>query len=325
MMRLKYQLILICSLLVFFTSPALAGVDFSVGGGYLAGDTQYQIGGRTLFADGSADNIHFPLSELSFPLDSYVVKGQIDIDFGKKWGLMLTAETNVTDDSGKMEDSDWGLNEGSPIDQLDVYSESETEMDMHAFEGKLSYQLYQGYYGETALNSETGNSNIIFSYTVGLGYKYQKYDFDVYDLDQWYPSAPNVPHDYVDGLVLTYEAEYQIPYLELGMKMSAYEKFLLDLSVAYAPYVAFKDKDQHLLRGKVNIADHGWDGDALMLNLNMRYYISGDWYLQADFEAMKITSEGQAKSYLDGVWNHTIDHEITSHQYRSYLMLGYSF
>jgi len=323
-MRFKYPLIILCCSL-FFSSTALAGVDLSIGGGYLAGDTQYQIGGHTVFADGSSENIHFPLSELIFPLDSYVVKGQVDIDFAHKWGLMFSAETNLTDDSGNMEDSDWGIHVGSPTDQLDVYSESDTDMEMHAFEGKLTYQLYQGYYGETALNSGTGNSDIVFSYTAGLGYKYQKYYFDVYDLDQWYPSAPNAPHDYVDGLALTYEAEYQIPYLELGMKMSAYEKFLLELSVAYAPYVAFKDKDQHLLRGKVNIADHGWDGDALMVNLNMRYYIAGDWYLQADFEALEIQSEGKTKSYLNGVWNHTVEHEIISHQYRSYLMLGYSF
>lgn len=324
-MRFKYQLILICSFLVFSTNSALAGVDFSVGGGYLAGNSQYQIGGHTVNADGSVENIHFPLSELDFTLDSYIVKGQVDLDFAKKWGLMFNAETNMTDYSGKMEDSDWGVWEGSPVSQLDIYSESDTEMEMFAFEGKLTYQLYQGYYGENALNPAIGNSDIIFSYTVGLGYKYQKIDFDVYNLDQWYPSAPSEAHEYVNGLVLTYEAEYQIPYLELGMEMSAAEKFELGLSIAYAPFVSFKDEDQHLLRDKVNIADHGWDGEALMVNLNMRYYLYKDWYLQADFEAMKIKSEGQSKSYFGGVWDHTIDHEIVSHQYRSYLMLGYSF
>lgn len=327
-MPVKYQSILVfflVSLFVCVALPVSAGVDLSVGGGYLKGKTQYRIGGRAVYADGSTTQIHFPLSELRFPLDSYVIKGQVDIDFAKKWALMLSAETNLTDDSGKMEDSDWGVWEGSPINRLDIFSKSDTEMDMYAVEGKLTYELYSAYYGQNALRPETGNSDINFTYTVGIGYKYQNYDFEVYDLDQWYPSSPTTPHDIVAGLVLKYDAEYQLPYLEVGMKMDVYDRFALGLDVGYAPLIAFKDKDQHLLRDKVNVADHGWEGDAFMGRLSMRYNISRRWYVNADYEVMQLTSEGTAKSYLGGVWNHTIDHEITSRQHRAYLMLGCSF
>lgn len=324
-MHFKYQFILICSFLFFSTVSAMAGVDVSVSGGYLAGNTQYQIGGYTVLADGSALNIHFPLSELDFPLDSYVVKGQIEADFADRWGLLLSAETNLTDDSGKMEDSDWGINEGSPTTQLDIFSESDTDVDMHAFEGKLTYQIYQGYYGENALSSDIGNSDLKFSYTVGLGYKYQKFDFDVSNLNQWYPSSPSTPADIVDGLVLKYEAEYQIPYLELGMKMTTPERFAMELAVAYAPLVDFKEVDQHLLRNLVSPADHDWNGDALMAHLNVRYNLTQSWFVKAEFEAMMIESEGRSQTYADGVFDHSIDHEVSSHQYRSYLTLGYSF
>lgn len=323
MRYLPKAIFVICLYLV--SSPAaFAGVDLSVGGGYLANDIQYQIGGRTVSADGSVADLHFPLSELNFPLDSYVVKGQVDVDFADKWALMFNAETNLTDDTGQMVDSDWGVWDESPADQLDIYSKSDTEMDLLSFEGKVTYELYRGYLGQDSPNPDLGNADILFSYTLGAGYKYQKFDFDVYDLEQWYPSAPQEPRDYVDGLVLTYEAEYQIPYLELGMEMNASETFILQLGLAYAPFIAFRDEDRHLLRDKVNKADHGWDGSALMGRLSMRYNFS-DWYVSADFEAMEIESEGESKAYYGGVWDHTIDHEMSSHQYRSYLMLGYSF
>jgi len=324
-MRFTFQLILICSFLIFTPMPVLADMNISVGGGYLTGDTEYQIGGRTVMADGSVLDVHFPLSELSFPLDSYVVKGQIDIDFAQRWGLMFNAETNITEDSGKMEDSDWGIWEGSEVTALDIYSESDTEIDMLGLEGKLSYRFYQGNYAENSLSSDGENPAISFSYTVGLGYKYQKFDFDLYDVNQWYPSAPNLAHDYVAGRVLSYEAEYHIPYIELGMNMSVVKTFEFDLTVAYAPYVDFKDKDQHLLRNMESVADHHWDGDAFMGSLNMLYNFSRRWSLKAEFEVLKISSEGRSKTYVDGVWDHTIDQEVESLQYRSYLMLGYAF
>lgn len=324
-MLYRYLLIALVCFLVVNTQPAVAGFDVSVGSGYLANETQYQIGGHVVRADGSTDSYHFPISELRFPLDSYVIKGQVDADFAEKWEVMFSAETNLTDDTGKMEDSDWGYWDRSQPNRLDIYSKSDAEMDMFVLEGKVKYRFFRGYYGQNSMNPNAGNRNIIFAYTVGLGYKYQDYDFEIFDLDQWYPSSPSTPHTYESGRVLTYDTEYQIPYLELGMKMDVGDKFLMGLDIAYAPFVSFKDEDHHLLRDKVNIADHGWSGNAMMVSLNMRYQLTKRWFLNADFEAMQIKSEGESKAYFSGVWDHTIDHEISSHQYRSYLMVGCSF
>lgn len=109
------------------------------------------------------------------------------------------------------------------------------------------------------------------------------------------------------------------------MKMTTPERFVMELTIGYAPLINFKDKDQHLLRNKVNIADHGWDGDALMANLNVRYNLNRSWFLKADVEVMKIESDGRSKAYFNGIFDHSIAHEASSRQYRSYLMLGYSF
>lgn len=310
-----------CCLLFISLSPAEARISGSVGTGYLAGDTQYQIGGKVIEA-GGASEIHFPLSELKFPLDAFMVKGTVTVDFAERWAIMASASTNISDDTGKMEDSDWGI-WNSP-GTLDIFSESDTKMDALLLEGKVTYRLYEGYYGQHSVN-RMADSNIRFIYYAGLGYKYQKFDFDVSNVDQWYPSSPSTPHDRASGLVGTYEAEYQIPYLELSMEMKVKEKFLLEIGLAYAPWVDFQDEDQHLLRDLEAFSDHDWDGDAMFVRLKGRYNFSRHWYLEADFEAMKIESEGRSDTYLSGAWDHSIENEIESEQYSAYLSLGASF
>jgi hypothetical protein len=197
-------------------------------------------------------------------------------------------------------------------------------MDALLLEGKVSYMLYQWYYGQASING-ISTRNIQFSYFTGLGYKYQKFDFEVSNLDQWYPTTPSTPHVHVSGLIGTYEAEYQIPYLELSMEMKVAEKFLLEIGLAYAPFVDFQDEDQHLLRDKVNRADHDWAGDAMFVRLKGRYNFNPHWFLELDAEAMKIESEGESNAYFGGVWDHSIDHEVESEQYSAYLSIGASF
>jgi hypothetical protein len=74
----------ICCLVLLSITPAEALNSVSVGTGYLTGDTQYQIGGRTIHADGAYE-FHFPLSELKFPLDAFMVKGTVTVDFAERW------------------------------------------------------------------------------------------------------------------------------------------------------------------------------------------------------------------------------------------------
>ena len=311
-----------CLVLVSLT-PAEAGVSASIGTGYLTGDIQYQIGGKVVTASGEAE-VPFPISELKFPLDAFMVKGTVAVDFAERWSLMASVATNITDDTGKMEDSDWGYFSSSSADTLDIYSESDTEMDALLLEGKATFMFYQGYYGQDSLNG-ISNRDIMFSFFAGVGYKYQKFDFDVSDLDQWYPSHPELPHTITSGLVLTYEAEYQIPYLELSMEMNVGEKFLMEFGVAYAPLVDFQDEDNHILRDDVFISDHDWDGDAWFVSLKGRYAFTRHWFMEIDVEAMQIESEGPSDGYHGGVWDHTIDQEVKTEQYSAYLSIGCGF
>lgn len=314
-----YLTVMVMFFSFLFLTQAEARISVSVGTGYLAGDTQYQVGGQEITAMG-VDNLQFPLSELKFPLDAFMLKGIVSVDFGDRWTLMASAATNINDDTGKMENSDWGIVSGDPH-SLDVYSESDTDMDALLLEGKLTYMFYQTYYSLNRAHAMP-SSDIRFSYTAGVGYKYQDLDFEVSNLDQWYPYNPALPHDQVSGLVLTYEAQYQIPYLELSMEMNVSKKFLLEIGAAYAPLVDFQDEDHHLLRDKVNIADHDWDGSAGFVRMKVRYNFTQYLYLECDGEIMKIESEGRSDAYFNGIWDHSIEHEVESKQYSAYISIG---
>ena len=50
--------------------------DLSVGIEGMEGDTTYQIGGNIVLPDGTSGAIHFPVSELEWPLDIWL--GRID-------------------------------------------------------------------------------------------------------------------------------------------------------------------------------------------------------------------------------------------------------
>ena len=310
-------------MICFIFLPGLviaADYDFSLGTGYLTGDSTYQIGGHIDDVNLGPADIHFPLSELMFPLDAVMLQAKFGIDFTDRWRFSISGQTNLTSDTGKMEDSDW-LSPGS----LDIYSESDTEMRALLFDGKLRYTFYQGYYGQTSANSTKGGSDLLFAYSAGLGYKHQLFDFEVSNVDQWYPSSPSTPHDRVSGLVLTYDVEYWIPYLELAMDISKSDKFSFELGFAYAPVINVKDEDHHLLRNKVNVADHDWNGSAHFFTVKGRYNFNDRWYMTAEIEKMRIESEGRSDASFFGVYDHSIDHKIESNQLSGFLTVGYSF
>ena len=314
--------ILFVFLLISF--PARADVDVAFGNGFLWGYSQYQIGGM-VHEDSGSTKYHFPISELRFPLNAVMFKTTVRADVGEKWQFSISGETNLTEDTGKMEDSDWGYYTGSPADQLDIYSESDTEMEAWLFDAKVAYTFFTSSRQWPAAGPGTKPAEPFFSSAIGLGFKYQKYDFDVYDLDQWYPSTPHASHDRVSGRVLTYMAEYQIPYLELSMKMRPAAGLSCSLSLAYAPLLNFQDEDHHLLRSKVLKADHDWNGHGGFVQLAGTYRLPRNWFLQAEIEGQYLKSSGRANGYVNGEWAYSIEQKVQSEQYQALVQLGYSF
>lgn len=301
-----------------FTPPCYglpeAGVfDLMVGLGRLNGDTTYQIGGTVDTPSGSV-KLHFPISELEFPLDVYMVSLEGSIGFANKWKVSAGVKKNITDDAGKMKDSDWGYYwlEGYPWAEqstLDIYSESDADLDAFIIDINLRYRVHRGF-------------------LVGLGYIHQNFDYEVSNLDQWYPSSDyyfgvDFPHDRVSGRVLEYEVTYNIPYVEIAFMGKATDNFTVETRIGYSPMVNVEDEDQHLLRSKVNKGD--CDGTAILFSFGGRYDFFKNWFLTLEFDYAEIETDGESEAFFFGVYDHTIDLEIESMQLFAGIAVGYEF
>jgi len=288
----------------------------TAGIGRLSGDTTYQIGGTIVHPLGSSQ-LHFPISELEFPLDVWMVSIEGSKEFAEKWKVSAGVKKNITSDAGKMKDSDWGAYylEGYPAEQntLDIYSESTAELDALIIDFNLRYRFYE-------------KSN--WSFIAGLGYTRQNFDYAISNLDQWYPSSyyyfgEDRGHDYASGKVLTYKITYTIPYIEIGIQRSFKDKFSVEASLGYSSIVDAKDEDVHILRAMVSEAD--CDGDAILFSFKARFDPSRNWFVMAEFDYTKIEVDGKSITYVGGEYSNTIDQEIKSKQIFAVLSVGYAF
>lgn len=311
----KLVYVLLCAFVIGSVGmPAYAErprFDLTMGLGMLSGDTTYQIGG-TVNYPGGVDKIHFPLSELEFPLDVYMLSVGGSLEFAEKWKVSANVKKNITSDAGTMKDSDWGVFFDDP-DSLDIYSESDADLEALITDINLRYRFYK-------------KSN--WSFIAGLGYLRQNFDYEISNLDQWYPSLNNyysydIGHDYVSGKVLEYEVTYNIPYIEIGTQFKIKDKFCVEASLGYSPLVNVTDEDNHLLRSKVSEGD--CDGDAILLSLEGRYDFLTHWFLTLQLDYMTIDTDGKQKQYTYGEWTATIDQEIESEQIFAALAVGYAF
>ncbi len=299
-----------------------AGTSFrfevKVGAGIMTGDTTYQIGGRADYSDGTSDSLHFPISELEFPLDVFMASVNATAEIRNKWILSLEARKNITDDAGKMEDSDWGTYYldgcwSCSAGSLDIYSESDAQLDAFIMDINVRYRFYRG---------------PRWSFFAGLGNRYEKYTFDVSNLEQWYPSSQaylgyETSPLIVDGLVLKYDITYIIPYAEVGASIRPGSRFIMDARWGFSPYVRVEDKDNHILRDKVSDGDlTGFSG---LLSLEGRYHYTKHLFSTLSISYRHVFAEGTQKQFFRGEPYAEIDQEIESHQGLLFLMAGYLF
>lgn len=292
-------------------SPSYAAkFDIAAGIGKLNGDTTYRIGYPVNWVYFGLEEGYFPFSQLEFPLDVYMVsvEGSVEADI---WKLSLCVQKEITDDSGDMKDSDW-ITPSDPS-RLDIYSTSDTELDALILDINFRWRFYK-----------TSN----WSFIAGIGYLRENFYFKCRLKRQYSPSG--LPgYDLVgDGSVgLIYEITYDIPYLEVGTQFDLKKKFSLEASCGYSPFVHVKDKDQHLLRNKVNEGD--LKGDAFLFALKGRYDFSNNWFLSLQFDYRMIeTDKGDMKATFGGadfINNHTVTEEVESKQMSTMFKVGYAY
>jgi len=301
-----------------FTAGTNLIIEVNAGAGMMTGDTTYQIGGRADYSDGTRDYLRFPISELKFPLDVFMASFDVTAEYKNKWILGMGAKKNITHDAGKLEDSDWGIyylngcwtcSAGS----LDIYSESDASLDALIIEINMRYRFY------------TGSK---WSFFTGLGNRYEKYTFDVGNLEQWYPSGDTyMGYDTspvtVDGQVLKYAISYNIPYIEVGTSIRSGSRFILESRWGFSLYVRVEDKDNHILRDKVSEGD--LLGFAGLLSLEGRYHYTKHLFSTLSISYRHVYAEGTQEQYFGGKSYAEIDQEIESHQGLLFLRAGYVF
>ncbi len=203
--------------------------DVQVSGGHIEGNSTYHIA-----FDGGA-------SELEFPLDTDLAGVGIELSYFNdvsennlpKAKLYCRLWSDVSH-NGVLKDSDWMENDNQP--GLDVYSEGKTRIDLFLLDARYLYNFYIKKH---------------FSIGVLTGYRYQNFDYRVYDVNQIgygiYASAYTTSQE---GLVARYWVKSQIPYFGFELSCSLSRFLEITAVVGASPWVKIKDMDDHILRYK---------------------------------------------------------------------------
>lgn len=302
------------------TSPKKAnnGAIFTLALGTerMAGDTTYQIGNPvTLMPSGvvisDAENGSFPFSELKWPLDIWLARLVGSVVINDQWRINATLKKNLSSPGGNMEDSDW-ITPSNP-GRLDIYSQSEiSSFDALIMDMDIDWIFMK---------------NDSVSFYAGLGYLYQKFDYDAKLLYQSYPSMLPGYKDYGNGEVgITYNMIYSMPYLRLGTDFKVTPDLTIAGSFSYSPFAHAEDEDNHLLRengGKIMKGD--MDGHAYMLDVSAKYMLTQALFVEGGFQYMKIDVDGTQNQ----VWGNgdaiKVAQEASSTQTIGYVSLGFTF
>lgn len=248
------------------------------GVGYWAGETIYSIGGSAWTPQDGTIELPDKISELKFPLNVAcgVVEGSLF--YHEQFELHGEVMANLTDPSTKVTDSDFGLFGSSTAGRLDVYSESDATLSATAVDVGLRYWIH-----------DRAVSNRI-ACAVGFGptLVYQRTDWTIGNLDQWYPSNPMAPHDREPGQVGTYMAEILMPCMEVSV-MARYKAFSGRVTVAAGPAL-IRDEDNHMLTQKRSTGE--LTGIGAKSSADLQYNLTKNLFLRGQVNVLSIQAFG---------------------------------
>ena len=120
---------------------------------------------------------------------------------------------------------------------------------------------------------------------------------------------------------------YTIPFSEISGLYRFGTKFSLEGSLGYSPFVQATDRDDHLLRFKLN--EGSASGTAWLFDLKLRLQATSHWFAAVGVSGLCINTSGTQKQRFccgnNAGREATIDQTITSSQACGSLEVGYSF
>lgn len=249
---------------------------------YLKGNTAYDFDHHT--------------SELEFPMDNVMGGANFSLGF-KDLSLNVQFWIPVEDYAGfEMEDKDW-----TTTGILWSYTKSRAYMDAIIWDVNLRYNFYKkvsSQEGELSLLDERYSVPDKLKFDeikIGalLGYKYERFDFDMYDLfyevDLLYGYQGQTL--YQGQKVDTYKIEYYLPYVGLAADFFR-ENLGFGMNIKGSFYATAEDVDNHLLRGLTFYGDYEKHREALMGSIYGFYEFIKNWKLKLGAEWTFVRIDG---------------------------------
>ncbi|MCF7837155.1 MAG: omptin family outer membrane protease [Candidatus Marinimicrobia bacterium] len=270
--------------------------------GMSAGDVTYQIGGNIKMG-GESMRMHFPISELEFPMDVALVTLGAGLQLPSGWEWLGELGMNLSDPSSKMKDSDWTIPHAPRVKT--IYSESDADLDAFTLDARGRRWFYR----------RQDASGMRWALGAGAGLYYAKYEWEAYNVDQWYPQEPWRAHFRHAGVGITYEATVLMPYVELAGQLER-GPWHMTFSLGLSPYTQVEDVDDHVLRSIR--AETDADGTGFKMEFDVRYAFSANWQAFGRLNLLGFSVDGTEKDHVyagpDAGNRWEIDHEIESRQ-----------
>lgn len=288
-------------------------LNTQIGLGYWDGDVSYDIGKTATWPDGTKERQNWPLSRLEFPLGVAILQGGADFLIHNRLEGFANVYMNLSDPSKQMKDSDW-TDDDNPHRKT-IYSESDADLKAWGADAGLRYWVYT-----------PKHKTMEWGVGVGAGYLYQDLDWEMSNLDQWYPDTPEWGHIYVDETCLKYKAKVQMPYGEIAGRFK-WRGLSVRLNCAYSPYTMVDDEDDHLLRSIKSATDA--TGQGWKTGLRVKYQITDFWFVALNEQAFGFSVDGDSKNEIYDGWDAgqtwSIYEEISSTQIQSTMETGFRF
>lgn len=258
--------------------------NFRLETGIYQGEATYQIGGIVKTSNGDSV-LHFPISELKFPVSLRIGTIYYDLKINQQANLNINLSRDLVGGGGKLADSDW-LRPSSG--QADIFSES--DLNSGYFEAGIQW-LYK-------IGTVIYPKNIRREFYAGLGYLHQGLAFTASNLVQSFPSDPSRDSETVGGKVLNYQMIEDIPFWSFGLKQNI-GRGILSAEFKNAPNLKISDKDDHLLRAK--LAEGELTGSATIFNIGLEYPFNGRLagYIKYNYQQIEASGKQTQTRYKE--------------------------
>lgn len=297
---------LICVLVMGLISFSAYAGDWEftpkAGISYLTGETSYDI-------NFPVSGVTTGRSKLKWDVDAALFNVGMDVTYYPEFLSYVNSTvfsfdyaSSFSEGNGTFHDQDWIYNSAySPALQGDTKSRTKSPVEMYDLRWKFVFIPV----------AQSTN----FRFNASVGYLQQDLGtFTAKNLTGFYGplftggSMQNVNAAY-DNSALDYKVTYKIPYIGLGFDWDIKETLRFTALFDYSAWANAKDRDDHVLRGKLSESD--CDGDYLAITGKLLWQFNPAFGVSLEATYMNMDLSGKQNQY-DYFGNYVIANRISS-------------